>query len=340
MRKLFLALLLMVAFCPFIYSNNFAYIVVDGQTGQVMYSHRADELRPPASLTKIMTCYLIFEALKQGRIKLDTKFRVSKRATKQEPTNLWLKEGATISVKNIIMALVTRSANDMSITIAEGLAGSVENFAKLMTQKARSLGMTRTQFYNPTGLPDKKQVSTARDMVILSQALFKHFPEEYKLFKTKVFYYNGKPIHNHNRMLKSFVGMDGIKTGFTFASRFNIAVSAVRPGINKKPIRVFAVVLGGQTSVSRDKKTAELMEKAFKQLNASKKVLKQEISESVPDLEYAQDNSDTNSTDLVDEQKMEELIDEVESNILEKTAHRRKVVDKYDLPTGWIKGKP
>lgn len=313
---------------------------MDGQTGQIMYSHRADELRPPASLTKIMTCYLIFEALKQGRITLNTKFRVSKRATKQEPTNLWLKEGATISVKNIIMALVTRSANDMSVTAAEGLAGSVENFAKLMTQKARSLGMTRTQFYNPTGLPDKKQVTTARDMVILSQALFKNFPEEYKWFKTKVFYYNGKPIHNHNRMLKSFLGMDGIKTGFTFASRFNIAVSAVRAGSNNKPIRVFAVVLGGQTSVSRDKKTAELMENAFKKLNASRKVL------SVKE-EAMQQNDDDNQTDItseVDEQKIEELIDEVENSeiemkVVKKTSHNTKYSGANDdLPVGWVKG--
>ncbi len=314
-------------------ANNFAYIVVDGQTGNIMYSHKPDELRPPASLTKIMTCYLIFEALKQGRITLETKFKVSKRATKQEPTNLWLKEGSTISVKNIIMSLVTRSANDMSVTAAEGLGGSVENFAKLMTQKAKALGMTRTQFFNPTGLPDKKQVTTARDMAILSQALFKNFPNEYKLFKTKVFYYNGKPIHNHNRMLKSFVGMDGIKTGFTFASRFNIAVSAVRMGFNNKPIRVFAVVLGGQTSVSRDKKTAELMEKAFKKLNASRKVVTQETVES---------NNSADDIEDGDEQVVENLIEAVDLNDivsddqnLNQLAIQNKT--KNNLPKGWVR---
>lgn len=343
LRKIFYFLFLVIFSCQIIHANNFAYIVVDGQNGQILYSHKADELRPPASLTKIMTCYLIFEALKQGRITLDTKFRVSKRATKQEPTNLWLKEGATISVKNIIMSLVTRSANDISVTIAEGLAGSVENFAKLMTQKALSLGMTRTKFYNPTGLPDKKQTTTARDMVILSQALFKNFPEEYKWFKTKTFYYNGKPIHNHNRMLKSFVGMDGIKTGFTFASRFNIAVSAVRQGINSKPIRVFAVVLGGQTSVSRDKKTAELMEKAFKKLNASRKI----VAPSDPDvLQTMLDSTDNDSTSEVDEQKIEELIDEVETaenemKVSKKFVAKHKVSNSnHDLPAGWVKGSP
>lgn len=314
-------------------ANNFAYIVVDGQTGNIMYSHKPDELRPPASLTKIMTCYLIFEALKQGRITLETKFKVSKRATKQEPTNLWLKEGSTISVKNIIMSLVTRSANDMSVTAAEGLGGSVENFAKLMTQKAKALGMTRTQFFNPTGLPDKKQVTTARDMAILSQALFKNFPNEYKLFKTKVFYYNGKPIHNHNRMLKSFVGMDGIKTGFTFASRFNIAVSAVRMGVNNKPIRVFAVVLGGQTSVSRDKKTAELMEKAFKKLNASRKVVTQETVES---------NNRADDIEDGDEQVVENLIEAVDLNDIvsdDKNLNQLAIHNKTknNLPKGWVR---
>ncbi|MCX7352148.1 MAG: D-alanyl-D-alanine carboxypeptidase [Proteobacteria bacterium] len=251
------------------HANNFAYMIVDGQSGKVMASHRADELRPPASLTKIMTLYLIFEAIQNGKINLTTRFSVSKRATEQEPCNLWLKMGSTISVKDIIYALVTRSANDMSVTIAEGLSGSVEKFSELMNQKAKELGMTRTKFYNPTGLPDRRQVTTAKDMMTLARALHKNFPKEYAYFKTKTFSFNGKPIRNHNRMLNSFTGCDGIKTGFTFASRFNISVSAQRIAADGKPIRVFAVVLGGQTSVSRDKKTAELMEKAFKKLHAT-----------------------------------------------------------------------
>jgi D-alanyl-D-alanine carboxypeptidase len=250
-------------------ANNFAYLIVDGQSGKIMASHRADELRSPASLTKKMTLYLIFEAIQKGKITLKTRFGVSKRATQQEPCNLCLRMGDTISVKDIIYALVTRSANDMSVTIAEGLSGSVEKFAALMNEKAKELGMTRTKFYNPSGLPDKRQVTTARDMMILARALHKDFPKEYAYFKTKSFRFNGKPIRNHNRMLNSFSGCDGIKTGFTFASRFNISVSAQRIGANGNPVRVFAVVLGGQTSVSRDKKTAELMEKAFKKLQAT-----------------------------------------------------------------------
>ncbi len=244
-------------------------MIVDGQSGKVMASHRADELRPPASLTKIMTLYLIFEAIQNGKINLTTRFTVSKRATQQEPCNLCLRMGATISVKDIIYALVTRSANDMSVAAAEGLSSSVEKFTALMTAKAKELGMTRTKFYNPSGLPDRRQVTTAKDMMTLARALHKNFPKEYAYFKTKSFRFNGKPIRNHNRMLNSFTGCDGIKTGFTFASRFNISVSAQRIAADGKPIRVFAVVLGGQTSVSRDKKTAELMEKAFNKLHAT-----------------------------------------------------------------------
>ena len=252
-----------------LHANNFAYIIVDGQSGKVMAQHRADELRPPASLTKKMTLYLLFEALHAGKISLQTQFSVSQRATSQEPSNLGLRAGEKISVKNIIYSLITRSANDMAIAAAEGLAGSVEAFSNMMNKKANALGMTRTKFYTPHGLPARGQVTSARDMMILARALHTKFPKEYALFKTKEFRYNGKPVHNHNRMLKSFTGMDGIKTGFTFASRFNISASAQRIGSEGKPIRVFAVVLGGQTSVSRDKKTAELMERAFNKLNAT-----------------------------------------------------------------------
>ncbi len=281
-------------------------MIVDGQSGKVMASHRADELRPPASLTKIMTLYLIFEAIQSGKINLQTKFSVSKRATQQEPCNLWLKMGATISVKDIIYALVTRSANDMAVTAAEGIAGSVEKFSALMNQKAKKLGMTRTKFYNQTGLPDKRQVTTAKDMITLSRALHKDFPREYAYFKTKTFYFNGKPIRNHNKMLNSFTGMDGIKTGFTFASRFNISVSAQRIGADGQPVRVFAVVLGGQTSVSRDKKAAELMEKAFKKLHATPRM--QEVVATKDDIDeiVAQET-------VITENDIDEIVDKIDA---------------------------
>lgn len=371
MRKIFnfiLYSILILLFPSVTHANNFAYLIVDGQSGKIMASHRADEIRPPASLTKKMTLYLIFEALRAGKITLQTRFSVSKLATVQEPCNLWLKIGETISVKDIIYALVTRSANDMSIAAAEGLCGSVENFAALMNKKAKALGMTKTKFYNPTGLPDKRQITTARDMMILARALYRDFPNEFAYFKAKKFHYNGKPILNHNRMLNSFSGADGIKTGFTFASRFNISVSAQRIGIDGKPIRVFAVVLGGQTSVSRDKKAAELMEKAFRKLNATPRMQTVAATQ--------QDSIDA-MVEKIDEKKVEEQLQIIEKPAIKPKRKNNKKVNAMpitpkaveasqisvtlktpkdsidnilngpisvnidrDLPAGWIKPKP
>ena len=356
-----------VALClPNVYANNFAYIVVDGQSGKVMSQHRSDELRPPASLTKKMTLYLIFEALHSGKITMQTEFKVSKRATKQEPCNLGLRVGEKINVKNIIYSLITRSANDMSVVAAEGLAGSVEAFSSMMNKKAKALGMSRTKFCNPHGLPARGQITSARDMVILARALHRDYPKEYALFKTKEFFYNGKPIHNHNRMLKSFSGMDGIKTGFTFASRFNISVSAQRIGVGGKPIRLFAVVLGGQTSVSRDKKTAELMEKAFKKLNALPRLqqvssvssaneevdmiglIAEEFSssnESKNIANYKASNARKRNKKKIDKPKdsyvKNSLKDPIEE-ILNSTSSVYIDInrDLPNLPTGWVKANP
>ena len=345
-----------------------------------MASHRADELRPPASLTKIMTLYLIFEAIQAGKINLQTKFSVSKRATQQEPCNLWLKMGSTISVKDIIYALVTRSANDMAVTAAEGIAGSVENFSMRMNQKAKELGMTRTKFYNQTGLPERRQVTTAKDMITLARALHRDFPKEYAYFKTKSFHFNGKPIRNHNRMLNSFTGCDGIKTGFTFASRFNISVSAQRIGADGHPVRVFAVVLGGQTSVSRDKKTAELMEKAFKKLHATPRMQEVVATKDEIDEIVAIDNEVAESDAVEIEEQLQELSKPELSKHVSKPKNKRrskkvgvkapvkissKVIEatqvavslkdpiddilngppisvdiNRDLPAGWVKPKP
>ncbi len=332
-----------------------------------MAQQRANELRPPASLTKKMTLYLIFEALHAGKITLQTEFNVSKRATKQEPCNLGLRAGEKINVKNLIYSLVTRSANDMSITAAEGLAGSVEAFSQMMNKKAKFLGMNQTKFYNPHGLPASGQITSAKDMMILARALHRDYPKEYAFFKTKEFRYNGKQVHNHNRMLKSFTGMDGIKTGFTFASRFNISVSAQRIGSDGKPIRIFAVVLGGQTSVSRDKKTAELMESAFRKLNATPRM--QQVVSNV------QSNEEPDSIDnLVSEvdaipepqpalikkantrknQKHKITKTKVASVNTSKTVILKDPVERIlnssitpisidinrDLPAGWVKAKP
>lgn len=353
----FIFLFLFVFLFPSItHANNFAYIIVDGQSGKVMASHRADEIRPPASLTKKMTLYLIFEALQNGKITLKTRFSISKRATIQEPCNLWLKIGDTISVKDIIYALVTRSANDVSIAAAEGLCGSVENFVTLMNKKAKELGMVRTKFYNPTGLPDRRQITTAKDMMILARALHKNFPKEYAYFKTKTFHFHGKPIRNHNRMLNSFTGMDGIKTGFTFASRFNISVSAQRIGPNGQPIRVFGVVLGGQTSFSRDKKAAELMENAFRKLNALPRM---QTVAATPDAidTIIEKNEQEQSQEPVFKPKNKKKLKKSKARTTQKEikisqipvtlkdpiddilSSQLSVNINRDLPTGWIKPK-
>ncbi|MCE2715802.1 MAG: D-alanyl-D-alanine carboxypeptidase family protein [Pseudomonadota bacterium] len=323
------AALFIVLYQSAIHANNFAYLIVDGNSGRIMESHRADEIRPPASLTKKMTLYLIFEALRNGKITLQTRFHVSKLANSQEPSNLWVRVGETISVENIIYALVTRSANDMSVVAAEGLSGSIENFAILMNKKAQELGMTRTKFYNPTGLPNKKQITTARDMMTLARALYNNFPNEFKYFKAKKFLYNGKPVLNHNKMLNSFSGADGIKTGFTCASRFNISVSAQRIGIDGKPIRVFAVVLGGQTSFSRDKKAAELMEKAFKKLNATPRM--QTVAATLP---VAREMPDEIDDLIVNEKTIENIGHSTEASIIKTaTAKQRKKTKKTKKPT-------
>jgi D-alanyl-D-alanine carboxypeptidase len=353
-----------------LHANNFAYIIVDGDSGKVMAQHRADELRPPASLTKMMTLYLIFEALRQGKITLQTEFKVSKRATAQEPCNLGLRAGDKINVKNIIYALVTRSANDMSVTIAEGMTGSVEDFCILMNQKAKALGMTKTKFYNPHGLPARGQITNARDMVILARALHSDYPKEYAFFKAKEFRYKGQPVRNHNRMLNSFTGMDGLKTGFTFASRFNICASAQRIGTDGKPRRVFAVVLGGQTSVSRDRKTAELMEAAFRKLNATPRMqqVKKEIATHEPDIidSIAMEADTATNTDTGDEpviirkkpkkKKKQKVSDATQKPLnVSKTVKQKDPFEEFlnspapqpvsininkDLPSGWVKAKP
>ncbi len=351
-----------------LHANNFAYIIVDGDSGKVMAQHRADELRPPASLVKQMTLYLIFEALHKGKITLQTEFKVSNRATIQEPCKLGLRTGDKINVKNIIYALVTRSANDMAVTIAEGLAGSVEGFCTMMNQKAKTLGMIKTKFYNPHGLPARGQITSARDMVTLARALHGDYPKEYAFFKAKEFRYKGQPVRNHNRMLNSFTGMDGIKTGFTFASRFNISASAQRIGADGKPIRVFAVVLGGQTSVSRDRKTAELMESAFRKLNATPRMqqVKNEIVVSEPDIidNIAKETDTTPDTDdepivvrikqkkkgkqkvsndttkPVNVSKKAALEDSFEELLNFPTPQPVSININKDLPAGWVKAKP
>lgn len=231
-----------------------ASIVVDAKTGKVLQESNPDKLRHPASLTKIMTLYLLFEQIEAGRIRLNSKITVSEHASEAAPTKLGLGAGEKIEVEDAIKAIVTRSANDMAIAIGEAVAGSEDAFAARMTKKAHALGMYKTVFTNASGLPDKKQVTTARDLSILGRAVQERFPRLYRFFSIRTFVWHGSPIANHNRLLGSVEGVDGIKTGYTRASGFNLVTSVKRD--NRF---IVAVVLGGSSSRSRDAHMRELI---------------------------------------------------------------------------------
>ena len=238
---------------------KYASFIINENTKRIYHNANADTRNYPASLTKIMTLYLVFDALKSKKISMATKFKVSKRATRQPPSKLNLSAGSKITVRNAILALVTKSANDVATVIAENLGKSERNFAKLMTRKAKKLGMTRTTFKNASGLPNRSQLSTARDMATLGMAIRKNHPKFFKLFKTKSFIYKGIKYTNHNNLLGSYSGTDGIKTGYTNASGFNLVASVERNGQ-----RIIGVVFGGKKARSRDKHMVTLLNKYFK----------------------------------------------------------------------------
>jgi D-alanyl-D-alanine carboxypeptidase len=236
------------------YSPAYAAIVVDANSGNVLHASNPDALRHPASLTKIMTLYLLFERLEAGKLKLDTPLKVSEHAEDQAPTKLGLEDGETIRVEDAIKGMVTRSANDAAVVVAEALADSEEEFARLMTRKAHALGMSKTVYKNASGLPNDSQVTTARDQAILGRAIQERFPAYYKYFQTQSFVFRGHTIGNHNRLLGRVDGVDGIKTGFTNASGFNLVTS-----LRRDKRHVVAVVLGGSSAGSRDSRMRELL---------------------------------------------------------------------------------
>src|SRR4051812_38035391 len=229
------------------YSPAFSSIIVDGNSGATLSASSPDSQRHPASLTKIMTLYLLFERLDAGKIRLDSEMEVSEHASEQSPTKLGLRPGQTIKVEDAIKGLVTRSANDAAVVIAEAIAGDEDEFAKLMTRKARALGMSKTTYRNASGLPNDEQLTTARDQATLGRAIQDRYPRYYRYFATTVFNYHGQSIRNHNRLLGNVEGIDGIKTGYTRASGFNL-VSSMRRG-NR---HLVGVVLGGRSGGSRD----------------------------------------------------------------------------------------
>lgn len=235
-----------------------AALIMDYSTGATLYAHNADEPRHPASLTKMMTLYMTFEAIQQGRLTMDQKLLVSQFAFEQEPTKLGLRPGTTIPVRDAVLGLVTKSANDAAVVLAENLAGSEPAFARQMTQRARRLGMGSTLFTNASGLPSDAQITTARDMAILGRALIRDFPDFYALFSTRSFTYQGRQHPNHNRLMNVYDGMDGIKTGFIRASGFNLVASAKRDGR-----RLVGSVFGGASPSLRDQQMARLLDAGF-----------------------------------------------------------------------------
>jgi serine-type D-Ala-D-Ala carboxypeptidase (penicillin-binding protein 5/6) len=267
-RCLLLAILTF-ALAPSVALAGSAAIIIDARTGKVLSSENPDTLNHPASLTKMMSLYLAFEALHRGTIDWDSTIKVSKTAAAKPPMRLGLKAGMKLTVREAVLGMIVRSGNDAAAAMAEKLGGTEARFAQMMTKKARQLGMSRTVFINASGLPASAQVTTARDMSTLAIALMRDFPREYRLFATQSFMFRGRKVRGHNNLMYRYDGMDGIKTGYTNASGFNL-VSAVRHG-NR---RVVGVVLGGRTAKSRDNKMAALLDRHLgKASNAGSRAL-------------------------------------------------------------------
>ena len=249
-------------------NKNDSVLVLDYDTGQVLYDKDPDATRYPASLTKMMTLYLLFDAIERGEVKMDTVMKVSKLASSRSPTKLGVKSRSTIKVEDAINALIILSANDVATVISEHLSGTERDFAAKMTDKAHQLGMSNTVFQNASGLPNIRQVSTARDFAILSVAVIRDFPQYYSLFSQTQFNFHGIIYRSHNRILSMYEGSDGIKTGFINASGFNIAASAIRDGH-----RIIVVTFGGPTAFKRDRHVVELFDRGFSILSNQSEII-------------------------------------------------------------------
>ena len=248
-----------------------AAIIMDYDTHEVLFEVNADTLNYPASLAKIMTIYIVFDYLDKGKLTWDTKLSVSKNAASQRRSKLYVEKGTFISVNDAVRALIIKSANDVATVIAENISGSEREFAKLMTKYGKKVGMRKTTFKNASGLRNRAQLTTARDISILSHALISNFPEYYKLFSEKKFTWKDKTFTSHNRLMLKYDGADGIKTGYILASGFQLAFSAVR---NNK--RLIGIYFGGDTAKQRDQSLTFLMDKEFEELqtNDTKKTTK------------------------------------------------------------------
>ena len=254
-----------------------AAIVIDFDTEEVLFEINADTRNYPASLTKIMTLYIVFDYIKKGKLTYDSQLSVSSVAASRSPSKLYLETGSSIKVKDAVNALIIKSANDVATVVAENISGTEKEFAILMTSYAKNLGMNNTTFKNASGLPNRAQLTTARDIAKLSHALISNFPDEYKLFNQTKFSYKGKTYKTHNKLMLSYKGADGIKTGYIKASGFQLAFSAVRD--NK---RLIGILFGGDTGNQRNKSLKIIMDKEFSELNITsnineKKIVKQEV---------------------------------------------------------------
>jgi D-alanyl-D-alanine carboxypeptidase len=250
-------------------AGPYAALVVEVESERVLYAQHADELRHPASLTKMMTLYMVFEALARGELSLSDAFRASRYAVSRAPSKLGLRVGELMTVEQGILALVTRSANDAATVFAEGLGGSESAFAYRMTQKARQLGMNSSIFRNASGLPDPEQWTTAWDMFRLGKSLQKHFPQYYHYFSTDHFEFGNRSFHNHNHLLRTYYGTDGIKTGFVNASGYNLVASVRRNGL-----RLIGVVFGGDSAARRDAHMRNILDNGFDQLEGREPTLR------------------------------------------------------------------
>lgn len=271
LRNLFLCFFLVlvcVVISPTSGHAKYASFVVDAKTGQVLQSTNADTRNYPASLTKMMTSYMIFDLLRSGKWTLDTKLKITRRAAIQPASKLGLKVGSTISVRNAILALVTKSANDVATAVAINIAGTERAFALQMTAKARKLGMRRTTFRNASGLPHRGQMSTARDMSTLARALIRDHRQYYHFFSTRKFSFKNRTYGNHNKLLATYDGTDGIKTGYINASGYNLVASAVR---NNR--RLIGVVFGGRSSKHRNQQMKILLNKGYSIINGTRQLI-------------------------------------------------------------------
>lgn len=264
-----LALLAATLFTPAPAFAKYASLVIDAKTGEVLHEINADTRNYPASLTKMMTLYMLFESLEEGRLRMDDRIMMSRRAARQPPSKLGIKVGKTLSVEDAIRALAIKSANDVAAAVSEHLGGTERQFALLMTAKARALGMKNTTFRNASGLPHRGQLSTARDMSKLARALLMHFPHRYHYFSESKFSYSGKTYKTHNKLLTNYEGTDGIKTGYIRASGFNLVAS-----VKRGERRLIGVVFGAKNSKSRNRHMVKLLDKGWAKVDPSIAVAK------------------------------------------------------------------